>query len=402
MKTRLLLPLFLLAAGCTPEPSPATPEPDPPFEADPVIRAEAAAPADRFALDVFRALAADSEVSGNIILSPASLEAVLHLLREGAAGRTRASLDALPLGRPGVRSAMRVQSANALFVEESLKLRKLPAELHRASFLTAPDKAVREVNAWCHEKTHGLVPEIARPGDFTPDTRLVALNAVYLKETWLRPFDKHSTEQEGEFSAADGRRLSVPLMHQKTDLRYAEGADWQAVALFYRRDGRPGEPGCFIGILPKGNARAFAQKLTPERFDAIRRALAVTRPQETCVTLPKMDVDSGIVSLKKPLSQLGLAGLFSPGADFSAFFESPSVAEPLCLGEVKQRCHVIVSEKETEAAAVTMGPMLCAAVMPEEPPAEIHFTRPFIWAIGDLTTAAPPYFLGLCESPQQN
>ncbi len=397
MTSKLLMSAIFLAAGCAAlVPAMA----DPPFEADPVIRAEAAAPADRFALNLFRELAAEKEQKGNITLSPASLEAVLHLLREGAAGQTRASLDALPLGRQGVRSAMRVQSANALFVEETLKLRTLPADIHRTTFATKPDKAVREVNDWGREKTHGLVPEIAKPGDFTPDTRLVALNAVYLKETWLRPFDKVRT-QDGEFTTADGAQRMVPLMRQKTNLRYAEGKDWQAVALFYRRDGRPGEPGCFIGILPKGDARAFAQKLTPERFDAIRRALAGCKTQKTIIALPKMDVDSGIISLKEPLMRLGLADLFSPGADFSAFFESPAVAEDIYLSEVKQRCRVIVSEKETEAAAVTMANMRKSAPLPLRPPAEILFTRPFIWVIGDLTTDAPPYFIGLCEEPQK-
>ncbi len=366
---------------------------EPPYEADPVFRSATVATGDRFALELFRCLAAEGQ--GNITLSPASLETVLHMLREGAGGKTRAALTALPLGRQGVASSMQVESANALFLAENFRLKpqRFAAELHRAPFSDNPSKAVKEVNAWCRRKTHGMVPEIARDGDFTPLTRMVILNAVYLKERWLRPFDKARTEQNGIFHRADGSEKRTPLMHRSADFRYAEGAGWQAVALFYRRDGRLGEPGCFIGILPRGNARAFARELTQERYDAIRRALAGTRPQKTVVTLPKMEVDSGSFSLREALGRLGLADLFTPQADFSAFTE-----ESIWLSDVRQRCRVRVSEKETEAAAVTMGVQRCKSAAPETPK-EIRFTRPFIWVIGDLTSDAPPYFLGLSEEP---
>ncbi len=378
---------------------------DPPHEADPVLpAARAQVKGDRFALELFRSLAAEDGARGNITLSPASLEAVLHLLRKGAVGQTRATLDALPMGQQGVKSAMRVESANALFADDSLPLRRkdFADELHRAPLSSNGDKAARAINTWCDDKTHGLVPRIAEARDFTPNTRLVALNAVYLKERWLRPFDEVATRQKGRFVAADGRELTVPLMRHTANFRYAEGKDWQAVALFYRRDGRSGEPGCFIGILPRGDARAFARELTPERYEAIRRALAATKPQRTSVTLPKMDVDSGVFSLRDALCQQGLASLFSRHqADFSGFLEAGSQAEQegLYLADVKQRCRVIVSEKETQAAAVTMGIMQCRSAAPIRKMQEIHFTRPFIWAIGDLTSEAPPYFLGLCEKP---
>ncbi len=363
----------------------------PRHEGNPVLHAPASYAGDRFALNMFRELAATQ--SGNITFSPASLEAVLHLLRAGAAGSTRAALDALPLGQQGIASAMQVKSANALFVAEDMSLKTRPADLHRAPFATQPGRAVKAINAWCDKQTRGLVPEIATEQDIDRNTRLVALNAVYLKETWLRPFDAFNTDERGRFTGADGRELMVPLMYQSADFRYAEGEDWQAVALFYRRDGRPGEPGCFIGILPRGDARAFARELSVERYDAIRRALAGSTPQRTSVALPKMDIDSGSVSLKSALEKQGLSVLFGMQADFSNFAD-----EDLFLSNVLQRCHIVVSEKETEAAAVTMGVVRTkSAVMPR--PQVIHFTRPFIWAIGDLTTAAPPYFIGLCESP---
>ncbi len=387
--SRYLLPAALAAAAlclssCT--------KGDPPHEADPVLNAPAAMQGDYFALNMFRALVAERE--GNVTFSPASLESVLRLLREGAGGGSRMALDALPLGQQGVKSAMRVQEASALFVAEYMRLKTRPAQVHRVPFATKPELAQEEINDWCDRETHGLVPQIVSRQDITPNTRLVALNAVYLKETWLRPFDKAATREKGSFTLADGRELTVPLMFQCSELRCAEGEDWQAVALFYRRDGREGEPGCFIGILPRGAARDFARELTAEKYNSIRRALADAAPQRTSVILPKLEVDSGSFSLRPALVQQGLQQLFGAQADFSALTD-----EELFLSDVLQRCHVIVSEKETEAAAVTGVVMECKSAAPE--PKRIHFTRPFVWAIGDLTTGAPPYFLGLCESPRQ-
>ncbi len=390
MKKAAFRPLFSAALAALAACAPASTA-EPPFEPDPVLRAHEQMQGDRFALEMFRALAAEEK--GNITFSPASLEAVLHLLREGAAGGTRRALEELPLGRQGVQSAMQVQSANALFAADDLTLKAAPADVHRTPFASAPAKAAETINAWCKEKTQGLVPAIASPASITPDTRLVAVNAVYLKERWLRPFDEAATQQEGRFTKADGSTVTVPLMHRVANFRYAEGGDWQAVALFYRRDGRKGEPGCFIGILPKGDAREFAKALTPERYEAIRRSLAAAHLERTSVTLPKMDIDSGAYSLKPALAQQGLAPLFTAAADFSGFCD-----EPLMLADVLQRCHVIVSEKETEAAAVTMA-VLAEGAAPRKKPNSIRFDRPFIWAIGDLTSAAPPYFLGLYEEP---
>ncbi len=380
MKTShlLSLALSLLALGCTQQAASAAPE------ADPVLTAPARMQADRFAFDIFRALAATQ--TGNVTFSPVSVEAVLRLLREGAAGRTRAELDALHLGQEGVSSAMQVQSANRLFAASDLNLKPTAAPLARAPFASAPGEAVKLINTWCAEKTQGLIPELVSEESIGRDTRLVLLNAIYLREKWLRPFDRSRTH-EGDFITANGGTTPLTFMTAKASFRFAFGKGWRAVALFYATQGREGAPGCFIGILPTGDAREFAKGLTAEKFNEIRRALAtadLTKGAE--VTLPKMTLDSGTFSLRGALEAAGVKECFGPGADFSRFSD-----EKLQVTEVLQRCHVELSEEETIAAAAT------AAIMARGLPPGIRFDRPFVWAIGDLTTGAAPYFLGLYE-----
>ncbi len=391
MKTLRLLPaLALLLAACQQTPDRAA---GLPHEADPVLHAPAQLAGDSFALDMFRELAATQR--GNIVFSPASLEDMLRLLRQCTAGSTRGELNDLPLGSTGVRSATRLRSVHALFVDEGATCDKQRAALYRVPFLRAPSSAVDAINTWCNEGTQGLIPQLVSEADVTPLTRLMALNAIYLKETWLRPFAQDATA-DAPFRKADGSCTTVPLMQERNNFRYAEGRDWQAVALFYRRDGRAGEPACFIGILPKGDARAFARSMNVQKYNRIRRALAATEPQDVEVALPKMDIDGNIVSLKQALMRQGLKKCFSHSANFGGITD-----EPLYVANVLQRARLIVTEESTEAAAATtaIAPWLLEGESEAQKPRRIRFDRPFVWAIGDLTTGAAPLFLGFIEEP---
>ena len=367
---------------------------EPPYEYNP----PSAVPygVDALAVDMFRHVVAQEK--GNVVFSPASAEAVLLMLRDGAAGQTRRELDALPYGKQDVTSAMQVESANAIFADDSLTIKPGATSVQRVPFADNPAKAVDIVNAWCSEKTHGKISAILSPLLLSKDTRLIATNAVYLKEKWLRPFMPSSTRPQ-EFHLSNGSTVRVPMMHQEANLLYAKGKDWQAVALFYRRDGRKGEPGCFIGILPKGDARAFAATLTPQKFNAIRTALAQSGYEHTEVFLPRFEVNPPAFSLATALQTLGVRAAFSKqAADLRNLAQTPD-GTPLYLSDIVQRCYVKADEQGTKAAAVTgMAVAIQSAPIIKEPRI-IRFDKPFLWVIADLSTAAPPYFMGLVETP---
>lgn len=350
---------------------------------------QAAVPArvqeDAFALQVFRHLL--TEQKGNVIFSPAGLEGVLKLLQQGARGKTAAELAALPMGRAAGPSGMQVAEATALFAAESLRLKPGVAAdtVQRAPFETDAAKAAAIINAWADRKTRGMIPRLEL--DLGRDTRLVAASAIALDEKWLYAFPAASTHL-AEFHLADGTVKQVQMMKSEADYRFARGEGWQAVALFYRADDRPGSPGCFIGILPAGDARRFAAGLTPEKLGSIRRALVTAQPQKMTVLLPRFETRTETFSLKPALQACSVYSLFTPAADFSGLAD-----EPLVLADVQQRCYTKVNEAGTQAAAVT------AAIVTKSMPWCIRFDRPFIWLIGDLATPAAPWFMGLFESP---
>src|SRR5262249_48999165 len=66
-----------------------------------------------------------------------------------------------------------------------------------------------------------------------PDTASVIANAIYLKATWLEPFEPADTRQE-PFQLADGSTIEAPMMRPRRGaFRYASGPGWQAVELPY-------------------------------------------------------------------------------------------------------------------------------------------------------------------------
>ena len=345
-----------------------------------------AAKGDALAVNMLRRIVAEQR--GNVVFSPASAEAVLLMLRDGAAGQTKAELAALPYGRQGVRSSLQVETANALFAAEDLKLKPQSVkDIQRAPFSRNPAQALRDINSWCSRSTHGRISSLLRSQDISPDTRLIALNAVYLKGVWAKAFDRQSTQQQ-PFILPGGGTSPVSMMNTESNFPYAEGQDWQAVALPYRSSGW-GESCYFIAILPSGNARTFVSSLTPQKLDAIRSKLRSSGSPKIAVALPRFKVEVPTFSLAKPLQALGVRTAFSISADFSGFAD-----EKLQLSDVRQKCFVQVDEEGTEAAAVT------AAIMTRgisRPPRSVRFDRPFLWIIGDLTTDAPPYFMGLIE-----
>ncbi|MBQ9095215.1 MAG: hypothetical protein IJY53_02630 [Akkermansia sp.] len=361
----------------------------------PALKAPAIPQADSFAIQAFSTLAA-AQQEDNLAFSPAGLEAVLHLLQQGAQGSTAAELAALPLGKKGVYSAMQPAEAYALFVADDLTLTPgVRTELvQRMPFASAPGKAAKAINEWAKRQTHGLISNVVDA--VSPATRLIAASAIYLKEKWLHPFDKGETESFYRFTCNNGSTTYVDMMQCTEAFRYAEGEDWQAVALPYKTEGRIGEPGYFIGILPKGNAHQFAAQLTPKKYQSIRRALAREDSTQTLlVKLPRFRIDTGRMQLNELLQVLGVKKAFTREADFRGFAK-----EPLYLNDVSQYCVVINDEEGTEAAAVTVADIDSWCLEPEQPQIkELIFDRPFLWIIGDLTTPAPPYFMGITATP---
>lgn len=377
-------------APLPPQTKQAAPAPKP--KPLPVQIGEPVAGVDSFAVQMFSGLAASQE--SNFAFSPLGVEEVLHLLKQGSRGTTATELNALPLGSVDSGTNSNMTSANSLFIDNGCKLKD---GIRRASVVSVPfrdnpQEAAAQINAWVSANTKGFINQVID----TPSTgtRMIAVNALHFKAKW-DCFINSSDTDLADFTRADGSKKSVNMMLHTAMHPYAAGDDWQAIAMQYRSEGKDKNT-YFIAILPKGDARTFAAKLTPQKYHTIRQALQQAKPRQLEVKLPCFEIFPADFSIKQALAAMGVTSAFSPGkANYTGFTD-----ESIFLEDIIQRCHVYTNEDGTEAAACTHA-LVWLCIRDEEPDIKkIIFNRPFIWVIGDLTSTAPPYFMGITENPE--
>ena len=94
--------------------------------------------------------------------------------------------------------------------------------------------------------------------------------------------------------------------------------------------------------------------------------------------MPRFKAETSML-LNKTLQNMGVRTAFTSAADFSGIAEMG----PLVLDQVKQKCYIDVSEKGTEAAAVTSVQISLTSARPVEKIPVMRVDRPFLFVIAD-------------------
>ena len=132
-----------------------------------------------------------SQIAGalDFRLPPARLGAAFDAADRSLGERQRARRDARHRQRPvrPDRSAL----PPGVSARARARLRRRPAD--RGLRCAMPPAPGREINAWVSGQTQGKIPALLGPGDVDPTTKLVLVNAVYLKAKWLEPFAHEDT-----------------------------------------------------------------------------------------------------------------------------------------------------------------------------------------------------------------
>ena len=74
-----------------------------------------------------------------------------------------------------------------------------------------PSEARVLINDWVEQQTHDRIEDLIPEGLLDELTRLVLVNAIYLKAPWETPFEKQLTAP-GPFHRADGTTVDVDMM----------------------------------------------------------------------------------------------------------------------------------------------------------------------------------------------
>jgi serpin B len=370
-----------------------------------------------FAFDLYQALG--PERGGNVVYSPYSLSLALAMAYAGAHGETeRQMADTLHFRLPQAQlhpafnaldqelegrgqgasgtqgQGFRLNVANALWGQEDYRF--LPgfvnllaanygAEMRRLDF-AREKKARKAINDWGNEQTEGKIQELIPAGVLDTATRLVLTNAVYFNAAWARQFDPRAT-RDGDFYLREGGSVSTPMMHQAGSFAYAEGPDYQAVALPY-----DGYEIAMVILLPaQGQFEAVERSLDAGQVEAVLEGLV---ERQVALSLPRFEFESGL-KLGVVLAEMGMPLAFTLQADFSGMTPDGE----LFISNVIHRATISVGEAGTEAAAATAGVMPPSAI-PEDL-VTVIMDRPFLFLIRDMQTGTV-LFVGRVVDPSSS
>jgi len=366
-------------------------------------------PSTRFAFKLFRELAGGD--GSNVFFSPSSAMLCLAMVHEAASGETRqamakaleiAGLNSVDTGLAIAalkapfcrRDHVEVMGANSLWCSDRVLVRpeyaaKLQniydAELATLDFAAAD--AVPTINAWVNEKTKGKISHIVDA--LSHLAAVVAVNAIYFKGRWTRPFAREAT-RDGLFTTTTGEKKQVPMMFQSGRYSYYEDRKLQAVVLPYE-----GDMAMHV-ILPaeRTDPGQFLESLTSRAWES---RLAQFEKVLGTIKIPRFKLDY-LARLEPALKALGMERAFDPDrAEFDAIrTEQP----PVWIDQVVHRAVAEVNEEGTEAAAATAAVTRCMSAQNSRPPRHFQMTvdRPFFVVIRD-EIAGTILFMGWVGDP---
>lgn len=357
---------------------------------------------------------------GNALLSPYSIQTALGMTYAGASGETRAEMarvlhfggDEAALHRAFAQlqaafaaandgDGVTLGVANRLFGQKDYAFRpeflarvgeEYGAPLQLADFAGEAKKETRLINAWVEEQTRNRIRNLLPEDALNALTRLVLVNAVYMKASWLVAFPAALTKP-ATFRVPAGD-ADVLTMNRKGLMGYRKGEGFTTVALPYR-----GGHLQFTVWLPDDGVTLPSLE---ERLAGELATGPATPPQrEVNLFLPKFRMEPPLLKLSDRLKELGMTTAFDDPAG-SADFDRMAPRKPddyLCISEVFHKTFMELDEKGTEAAAATAVVMQrTMAIRPTEP-VVVRVDRPFLFAVQHRASGAC-LFLGRLVDPR--
>ncbi len=264
-----------------------------------------------------------------------------------------------------------IKTANSIWHSNAYTLADTYAEYMKSTFYSHiqavdfADPATTDIiNDWAARNTDGLIdPFFETP--LSAANIAVMLNAVYINDRWLCPFEKEKTAR-ATFHGING---SAPTdMMNAIDIpgTYFETDTYQYVQIYLDRHN-------FEIFLPREGVAIddFCRDFIAEK---------AKKPQATgkyllTISMPRFKIESSL-DLDNIFELMGLGGISSRFAPMG--FDLPGEISPLFVQKTSTELH----EEGITAAAVTGG--MLAGASPEEPRyATITIDRPFVFILSD-------------------
>lgn len=366
-----------------------------------------------FGLDLFGEVRSATPAE-NIAMSPASVAIALALVEPGAVDLARdqirailriddpaafhASMNALEqdletrtpgsFGEGSDPGQVTVNLANAAFLQRGYPFQQAYLDvvgsnygpvLRTVDFAPDPDRVAHEINDFVADATNDQIVDLIADGTIRPETVLALVNALYLKASWLAPFNEAATEDR-PFTLLDGTTVEVELMNG-FGTSSASGDGWVGATKSYVG----GLSAQFI-LPDEGRFNDVASNLT-----AVLADFDLNRTSGAELALPRFETRSS-AELTPALQSLGLTAPYAEGG-LLGVANDPR----LIIDQVIHEAFIAMDEEGTEAAAATVvleyptsGPVL--------PPVPVVLDRPFLYRIIDDASGAT-LFIGQITNP---
>ena len=267
-----------------------------------------------FSLDLYQQLGR-VEPTKNLFFSPASISVAMAMTYLGARKNTADEMkrtlkfpvedEKLHEGFAELLAAynkgenITLHMANRLFAEQQYKFAEkyladsqkyYDAELAAVDFVRNFEAARKTINQWVEDKTATRIKDILPAGAVNALTRLVLVNAVYFKGDWMSKFKEEDTE-DGEFTALDDSKVTVPMMNQKKNFMYgvSDALQARAIELPYA-----GETMSLVIMLPEpGKFEHFEKNLKVNDLLSCEKSFRMSGHSDVKLTLPRFPVVDG-------------------------------------------------------------------------------------------------------------
>ena len=383
----------------------------------------------KFSADLLRQLQeSEGDKNKNLLISPVSVSLALGMTMNGAKGDTLTEMQKVlgddltaeqlnayyagwsdSLLKPvkilqfdearGVmaeRNSAPVTLANAIWIRDNESFIHVPeqflqttADYYKAGAFKAPfdETTVKDINSWCDENTHHMIPEVIQA--LTPEDIMVLANALTFEDVWQQVYEEYQV-RDGKFTAANGEKRDVKMMLSSEDCYLSD--DSAAGFIKRYRDTRYS----FAAVLPNEGV-SLDEYIASLDGETITKLLDSAESCEVETTMPKFSFDYS-VTMNDALKALGMPTAFIPGtADFTGLNDAEGI--DTWIGKVIHKTHIEVSETGTKAAAVTAVVMEGGCGMDPPEPKVVTLDRPFLFMILDNESKLP-IFIGTVKDIQ--
>ena len=360
----------------------------------------------------------------NLVCSPMSLQYALAMTANGASGQTRQEIiDFLGYGEedidalneysktlleqlPAVDLDVTLKVTDALLVNDKFPLLPSFKETVENNYYAAvdnmdfsdPEQVAARINEWASRNTDGFIDNILSASEISEDAVAYIMNALYFKAKWAGGeydpmFESNATKPE-DFHLSDGSTIKVDMMRNMRWHQYAEMDGYKVLAIpyagykYYMYILLPDEND-INGLIEKLKTTSWSDILSKMKSDA-----------EVYIRIPKFEIENKY-NLNDALHALGVTRPFQSGmAEFDMMFQPKQPKYYYWIEKVIQKARIKVSEKGTEAGAVTIVEMDGAAEAPGDEPKTVYFyaDHPFVFVIGEKTSGTI-LFEGVCTRP---